>query len=617
MDSSFFDKKLYGTTFSEPHFKELGLDWKQCLDYMQTALPAEFSFLRVGAYWSQIQPTADTYVWDTLDAVIDAIEQKGRYSILLSVGMKAPRYPEYYIPAWAMPVPTPGMNSEISLDPTLRIRVLDFIGKTVDRYRGRDIIKAWQVENEPMDRAGDAKWFIGADFVAEEAARVRSQDSRPLVINCWCEDQTLSSYPWGLDGDYAVRNALAIADVLALDIYPTVNGSQLDYTNRCQVLPRAYLRRAIDVGKHAMVGESQAEPWGPEAPTPADIRWLNDQHIGQGYHAVLLWGLEWWYSLAVKQNLTIMDHIVWETERFAALSRIAPEWTTSYATNLTQHQGKLYLTVIGNENAIWLFSSPDDGQTWNLGQVPQTGWVTGSPVGMTSHNGRLYMTIVGNNQEAWLLSSTDEGRSWNTTQVEGNWQTGYQMNMASLNGVLYLTLVGNTRNEAYLLTSNDNGASFNASQILGDWQTQQPLGIAAHNGNIYITLVGLDSAIWLIKYVIANQTYYPIQVYGNENWQTQFPVGITSHDGALFLAVTGQQRSEVLLLSTTDDGAHWDLDSGFFNTWTTQNSIALANFVDASNQQHLHLSLVGSTEGEIYLCTKNPRIQAAAFRLNK
>lgn len=609
MDTSFFDQTLYGTTFSEPHFKELGLDWRQCLDYMQTALPPTFNFLRVGAYWSHIQPLEDTYQWDTLDAVIDAIEQKGRYAIMLTVGMKAPRYPEYYIPAWALPVPTPDVNSEISLDPKLRIRVLDFIKQTVERYRGRDIIKCWQVENEPMDRAGDSKWFIGADFVAEEAARIRSLDNRPLVINCWCESQTLSSYPWGLDSDYAVRNALEIADVLALDIYSTVNGSQSDYVSRCQVLPKAYLKRAIDAGKHAMVGESQAEPWGPEAPTPADIYWLNNQHIGQGFHAVLLWGLEWWYSLVTQsQNYTIIDHIVWETKRFAVLSRIYPEWTTSYATNLVQHIGKLYLAVIGNENAIWLFSSPNDGQTWNLSRVPHDDWITGSPVGITSHNGLLCMTIVGRNQEAWLLSSSDEGRNWNISQIMGNWETGYQMNMTSLNGVLYLTLVGNTNNEALLLTSKDNGATFTASQILGNWQTQQPMGIAAHNGDIYITLIGLDSAIWLIKYTIANQIYTPIQVMGNENWQTNFPVGITSHNGTLFLAVTGQQHSEVLLLSSTDEGSRWYVDSGFFNTWTTPNSIALTNFVDASNQQHLHLSLVGSTEGEIYLCTNNPRI---------
>ncbi|WP_201363992.1 hypothetical protein [Dictyobacter formicarum] len=48
------------------------------------------------------------------------------------------------------------------------------------------------------------------------------------------------------------------------------------------------------------------------------------------------------------------------------------------------------------------------------------------------------------------------------------------------------------------------------------------------------------------------------------------------------------------MLSSTDNGANWYVDSGFFNTWTTPTSIALTSFVDASNQQHLHLSLVGA-----------------------
>ncbi|GCE28965.1 hypothetical protein KDA_44490 [Dictyobacter alpinus] len=607
MDDSFFDKTLYGATFSVPSFTEKHLNWRDCLDYMQDALPEDFNFLRIGAYWAYIQPAANQYVWDELDEVIDAIENKGRYNIVLSVGMKAPRWPEYYIPTWALPNP-PEKNSEISKDVSLRIKVLDFIAKTVERYRGRAVIKAWQVENEPMDRAGEGRWFIGADFVAEEAARIRSLDSRPLIINCWSENQTFSSQPWGLDGDYAVKNALNIADILGLDIYATVDGRQIDFQNRCQYLPTEYIKRAINMGKKAIVAESQAEPWG-NMTTPEDIRWLMDQHIGQGYRTVLMWGLEWWYEQVIyHHDDSIFRHINWETKRFSMLSRVNPEWSTNHATDIVQHNSKLFMTVVGHDSGIWLFSSANDGQTWNTSRVPDANWITMDPVGLASHNGQLFMTIVGDNDQAWLLSSQNDGYSWKTTQIMGDWQTPRQMNMASLNGILYVTMVGNLSNEVLLLASNDNGATFSSSHVLGDWQTQQPIDIAVHNGDIYMTVVGYhDSSIWLIKYSIANQTYSYSQVMGGaDNWHTHFPVGITSHDGKLYLAVVGDQQSEILLLRSSDNGQNWDVSPGIFDGWTTSQAIALTEYVNPSNQRHLHASLIGSTAGEIYLCTKDP-----------
>jgi hypothetical protein len=191
----------------------------------------------------------------------------------------------------------------------------------------------------------------------------------------------------------------------------------------------------------------------------------------------------------------------------------------------------------------------------------------------------------------------------------GNWMTDYQMNLASLNSKLYLAMVGRSNNEALLLTSSDNGATFSPSQILGNWQTKQPIGIAAHNGNIYMTVIGYqDEDIWLVKYSVANQTYSPTPVMGGTaNWHTRFPVGITSHDGKLYLAVVGEQHAEIWLLCSSDDGQSWDVYSEIFDGWTTRNAIALTEFVNSSNQRRLHVSLVGSSEGEIYVCTNDPR----------
>ena len=524
---SIYGKKLFGTTFSHREFKYRGLDWRKCLYYMRS-LPVEFNFLRVGAYWNEIQPQKeDEYSWEDLDQVIDAIETEDRYDILLSVGMKAPRYPEYYIPKWALPTPPPEKDAEISKNQQLRERTIEFIKAVVNRYKDRDVIKAWQVENEPMDRAGEKKWFIGADFVAEEALAIRKLDQRPIVINCWCQDQRISSKPWGesdSDSDYAVKNAITIADVLGLDTYVEVNGDETNKQQRCIDYPKDYIHRAISAGKPAWIIESQAEKWKELDPDKiiANSRWLMDQHIEQGFQGILLWGLEWWWELKQKRNdEALFNHVTREARRFGMLSRVFHNWTTPKATNLASYKGKLYLTVVGKNNEIWLLSSNDDGKNWTPSQVLVNGqeWQTQHPVGIAfSPDGTLYLTVVGNlDKGIWLLYSKDKKNNYKEWKHFRVWE---------------------------------------------NWQTEHPIGIAISQGTLYLTVVGNDKGIWLLSSTDKENEY--------KKWEAP--------------------------------------QSGIFKDWQTDQAISITEFKEGSNssESRIHLSLVGLTEGEIYICTDNP-----------
>ncbi len=319
------EPKLFGTTFSPRDlayrawkFKnpEIG-KWRDALDAMDE-LGDDFNFLRIGAYWNQVEQSKNHYDWEELDQLIAAIEQKQKYGVLLTVGMKAPRWPEYYIPDWVLPK-SPGKNAEISKNQILRERTKKFIIKVVERYKDRDVIKAWQLENEPMDRSGENRWFIGSDFIESEAHEIRSIDNRPIVINCWCEKQTIGSDPWS-DDEYAVRNAIAIGNILGLDIYIAINGDNSDYKRRTIELPKKYMERATASGKKAWVIESQAEPWGESHNLSlGDVQWLVDQHIEQGFQCILLWGFEWWWEMRFLDPVRAKEwfnHIRWEAWRF-------------------------------------------------------------------------------------------------------------------------------------------------------------------------------------------------------------------------------------------------------------------------------------------------------------
>ncbi|HBL14619.1 MAG TPA: hypothetical protein DD379_25165 [Cyanobacteria bacterium UBA11162] len=626
---SIYGKKLFGTTFSHREFKYRGLDWRKCLYYMRS-LPVEFNFLRVGAYWNEIQPQKeDEYSWEDLDQVIDAIETEDRYDILLSVGMKAPRYPEYYIPKWALPTP-PDENAEISKNQQLRERTIEFIKAVVNRYKDRDVIKAWQVENEPMDRAGEKKWFIGADFVAEEALAIRKLDQRPIVINCWCQDQRISSKPWGesdSDSDYAVKNAITIADVLGLDTYVEVNGEVTTKTDRCITRPQNYIHRAISAGKLAWIIESQAEKWQESDPNKiiANSRWLMDQHIKQGFPGILLWGLEWWWELKQKRNdEALFNHVTREARRFGMLSRVFHNWTTPKATNLASYKGKLYLTVVGKNNEIWLLSSNDDGKNWTPSQVLVNGqeWQTQHPIGIAvSPDGTLYLTVVGkDNNKIWLISRNKDN-SWTPSQVlvDGQeWQTQYPVGIAfSPDGTLYLTVVGNKDKEIWLLfPKNKNDKEWECKRVLekDNWQTQHPVGIAfSPDGTLYLTVVGnLDKGIWLLYSKDKKNNYKEWKHFRVwENWQTEHPIGIAISQGTLYLTVVGNDKGIWLLSSTDKENEYkkWEApQSGIFKDWQTDQAISITEFKEGSNssESRIHLSLVGLTEGEIYICTDNP-----------
>ncbi|MBI4575146.1 MAG: beta-galactosidase [Planctomycetes bacterium] len=282
-----------GTTFSHRALVQAGHDPAQAL---AACHDLGLGLLRMAVYWDEAESVEGVHDFRVVDDLLSQARAQGA-EVLLSVGMKAPRWPEFYIPDWARPRTHAGRDAEVSRDPELRSRVLRHVEATVRHLAAETAIVAWQVENEPMDRSGPEGWFMGADLLAEEARTVRAADplARPVVINCWSDDQRRSSAPWS-DGDYALRNALDLADVLGLDVYPRAGPHGDPLGVRSILVPTAAIERARSLGKEAWIVESQAEPWPPAGCDEASVRWLLERHREQGYRRVLLWGFEWWYG---------------------------------------------------------------------------------------------------------------------------------------------------------------------------------------------------------------------------------------------------------------------------------------------------------------------------------
>ncbi len=299
-----------GLTFSPGEAAYRNLPWQSAFD---AALDVSPSLVRLGAYWSEIETAPGHYDFTTLDWLLDRATARGQ-PVLLTVGMKAPRWPEYYLPAWLSSVEQ-SYGARVSDSAPIRSATLAFVRATLEHVRERSVVAAWQVENEPLDPSGPHAWRIGSDFLAQEVALVRSLDERrrPIVVTMFVETQPFAAWP-PARAEIVARaiEVLVVADVLGLDVYPSrsvrVAGVDLTMTWPSWIWSGILTEvRALATtgGKDAWIVEAQAEPWltagrvpppiwpGAEL-APASTLGVVGQLQAAGYRTVLLWGAEHW-----------------------------------------------------------------------------------------------------------------------------------------------------------------------------------------------------------------------------------------------------------------------------------------------------------------------------------
>lgn len=300
-----------GTTYSPRQSGYLGMDWKKT--YLEV-LDEGFDIVRLGAYWDEIEKEKDVYDFSSLDWQIEEAKKRG-IPVVLTVGMKAPRWPEYFIPGWIekdIHTPTGG---EVSRNRFLRTRTLKFIGEVVARYMEEEAVGYWQVENEPLNRIGEKNWRIDRDFLREEVNLVRKLDrrERPIVL-------TAATYPnvflRGLInlslGYDPIEEILKMCDIAGLNIYPHVGykvwGRNIYFRTGREGRDKYFTRLFADIkkkGRDVWIAELQAEPWEPGhlaykekersiTASPEETESFLEEFEALGASTILLWGAEYW-----------------------------------------------------------------------------------------------------------------------------------------------------------------------------------------------------------------------------------------------------------------------------------------------------------------------------------
>lgn len=298
---------LLGVNFSHHQAAWLGLDPDETFSLLLNDLRVRY--FRLSLYWDEIQPEPTRYDLSQTQRYLDWAETRSAH-VLITVGLKGQRHPEYYPPAWLLGEGSPAHGDRVAAQPRLVAHLLLMLERTVALLADYDVIDAWQVENEPfLPAAGrTVGWRFDEAMLRREIAAVEGSDPRrrPIVINH--SSHSIVELGW--------MRALRMADVLAQDVYTRIPaGGPLHYFNRYALgpigpnLPVQSLL-AHRFGRQFWINELQAEPWErtplPEL-TPAQIGSISPALIERNLalasrsrpERIYLWGAEWWRFMAL------------------------------------------------------------------------------------------------------------------------------------------------------------------------------------------------------------------------------------------------------------------------------------------------------------------------------
>ncbi len=291
---------IYGMSFNTLYARELGLDWKETYDALLEDLGVRQ--LRLAAHWPMVEPIDDVYNFEELDYQIAKAQEVGA-EVILAVGRRLPRWPECHVPQWAQKLTWEEQQEQI----------LEYMTVVVNRYKEKENITYWQVENEPFlevfakEQCGE----FDRSFFEKEVAYVRElDDTRPLLVT---DSGNLGTW----------AGAYKSGDAFGTSVYVYFWNPELGQFKT--ILPPWFymLKEGVMTllygKKETILIELSAEPWLLEPITDVDLETQYSRMDLQKFEEIIsyaqktrydkqyLWGAEWWYWLKQQGDSSMWD----------------------------------------------------------------------------------------------------------------------------------------------------------------------------------------------------------------------------------------------------------------------------------------------------------------------
>ena len=320
-----------GINFSHRHAAWLGLDPDDLYRSLLDDLGARH--VRLSIYWDEVAPSPEQLTFAPVRRWLDPLQERGGRA-LVTLGLKAQRWPEFYPPGWLTATNPLPRGAQLDAHPRVVAHLLLMLERMTAFLADYDAVGAWQVENEPFlpSMRHTEGWQFSEELLRREIEVVREADPRrrPIVVNHSSQNRF----------DRRWQVGLRLADVIAENVY-TRKPNRWPWpryfnTHATWLLAPPlgrYAREADTLGKELWVTELQAEPWERE-----DVHTLTPPRIGSisptllrenlrlvqraGARGVYLWGAEWWRFTADRDG----DERYWDVARglFAAGLRRRP-----------------------------------------------------------------------------------------------------------------------------------------------------------------------------------------------------------------------------------------------------------------------------------------------------
>jgi hypothetical protein len=279
----------YGVSFIPDYAQSLGINPQQTMAALTSIGVKQF---RLVSYWNDMEPSPGQYDFSQLDwefAQANAAHAK----VILTLGLRQPRWPECHMPTWAASEPVSEWQPQLE----------SFISAVVARYKNEPSLQSYQLENEYFLKGfGECTNFSRSRLVSEFNLVKKADPKHPIIIG---RSNNALGLPLGQPqptGEFSIS------------IYKRVWDSA--YTHRYIEYPYpawfygflAGMEEIVD-HKNMMIGELQAEAWPPNGQTiPQTSLAEQNQSINAarlkarfnygkatGMKSIDLWGAEYWY----------------------------------------------------------------------------------------------------------------------------------------------------------------------------------------------------------------------------------------------------------------------------------------------------------------------------------
>lgn len=144
-------------------------------DFLLWVKKLNISHLRIGCYWDECESTKNQCDFKKIISVLDFCEENN-IDVILCVGLKAPRIPEFYPPFW--------LKNPYDFEENKKY-LLRYLQECINQFKNYKCIKIWQIENEPLDPSPPHWQKIPLDILIEEIKIFRKNNISNICVNFW------------------------------------------------------------------------------------------------------------------------------------------------------------------------------------------------------------------------------------------------------------------------------------------------------------------------------------------------------------------------------------------------------------------------------------------------